>query len=113
MGTRLNFNYFTRSDQPSLNDIQPVADNTNPNRIKIGNANLKPNYVHTLTFQFNRWEALTGRYVWSGINATLTDNAFATNTIYDNLGRTFSKTENVNGNFFCQRLCGRRTSGLG
>jgi hypothetical protein len=106
MGTRLNFNYFTRSDQPSLNDIQPVADNTNPNRIKIGNANLKPNYVHTLTFQFNRWEALTGRYVWSGINATLTDNAFATNTIYDNLGRTFSKTENVNGNFFVSAYAG-------
>lgn len=106
MGTRLNFNYFTRSDQPSLNDIQPVADNTNPNRIKIGNANLKPNYVHTLTFQFNRWEALTGRYVWSGINATLTDNAFATNTIYDNLGRTFSKTENVNGNFFVRAYAG-------
>ena len=106
MGTRLNFNYFTRSDQPSLNDVQPVADNSNPNRIKIGNANLKPNYIHNLNFQFNRWEALTGRYVWSGINATLTDNAFATNTFYDNLGRTYSRTENVNGNFFVSAYAG-------
>ena len=99
MGTRLNFNYFTRSDQPSMNDVQPVQDNSNPNRIKIGNANLKPNYVHNLNFQFNRWEALTGRYIWSGINATLTDNAFASNTFYDAYGRTLSKTENVDGNF--------------
>jgi hypothetical protein len=42
---------------------------------------------------------LTGRYIWSGINATLTDNAFASNTFYDAYGRTLSKTENVDGNF--------------
>ena len=54
---------------------------------------------HNLNFQFNRWEALTGRYIWSGINATLTDNAFASNTFYDAYGRTLSKTENVDGNF--------------
>lgn len=106
MGTRLNLNYFTRSDQPSMNDLQPVQDNSNPNRIKVGNAALKPNYVHNLNFQFNRWEALTGRYVFTGINATLTDNAFASNTYYDALGRTISKTENVDGNFFTNSYAG-------
>jgi len=106
MGTRLNFNYFTRSDQPNISDIQPVPDNSNPNRIKTGNANLKPNYVHTLNFQFNRWEALSGRYVWSGLNATLTENAFATNTSYDAFGRTISKTVNVDGNFAANLYAG-------
>jgi hypothetical protein len=99
MGTRLNLTYFTRSDQPAISDIQPVPDNSNPNRIKIGNADLKPNYVHTLNFQFNKWEAMSGRYVWSGLNTTLTDNAFASNTVYDALGRTLAKTVNVDGNF--------------
>lgn len=99
MGTRLNLTYFTRSDQPAISDIQPVPDNSNPNRIKIGNADLKPNYVHTLNFQFNKWEAMSGRYVWSGLNTTLTDNAFASNTVYDVLGRTLAKTVNVDGNF--------------
>jgi hypothetical protein len=106
MGTRLNFNYFTRSDQPSINDIQPVPDNSNPNRLKIGNADLKPNYIHTLNFQFNRWEALSGRYVWSGLNATLTDNAFATDTYFDALGRTLAKTVNVDGNFSANAYAG-------
>ena len=106
MGTRLNFNYFTRSDQPSLNDLQPVKDNSNPNRIKVGNAALKPNYIHNLNFQFNRWEALTGRFIWSGITATLTDNAFTTNTYYDALGRTIAKTENVDGNFVSNAYAG-------
>ena len=106
MGTRLNFNYFTRSDQPSINDIQPVPDNSNPNRLKIGNADLKPNYIHTLNFQFNRWEALSGRYIWSGLNATLTDNAFATDTYFDAFGRTLAKTVNVDGNFSANAYAG-------
>ncbi len=106
MGTRLVFKYFTRSDQPSLNDVQPVQDNSNPNRVKVGNSNLKPNYVHSFNFQFNRWEALSGRYIYSGLSATLTNNAFATNTYFDALGRTISKTENVDGNLFSNAYMG-------
>lgn len=106
MGTRLVFKYFTRSDQPSLNDVQPVQDNSNPNRVKVGNSNLKPNYVHSFNFQFNRWEALSGRFIYSGLSATLTNNAFATNTSFDALGRTISKTENVDGNLFSNAYMG-------
>jgi hypothetical protein len=106
MGTRLVFKYFTRSDQPSLNDIQPVQDNSNPNRVKVGNSTLKPNYVHSFNFQFNRWEALSGRYLYSGLSATLTNNAFASNTYFDALGRTISKTENVDGNIFSNAFFG-------
>lgn len=106
MGTRLNLTYFTKSDQPSMNDIQPVQDNTNPNRIKIGNANLSPNYAHNLNFQFNKWEAMTGRYVWTGINSSYTNNAFASNTFYDTLGRTVSNTINVDGNVFANFYAG-------
>jgi hypothetical protein len=89
-----------------MNDIQPVQDNTNPNRIKIGNANLSPNYAHNLNFQFNKWEAMTGRYVWTGINSSYTNNAFATNTFYDTLGRTVSNTINVDGNVFANFYAG-------
>lgn len=106
MSKRLNVNYFTNSNQPSLNDIQPVQDNSNPNRIKIGNPNLKPNYVHNLNFQFNTWQAMTGRYIWSGVNSSYTNNAFGTNTIYDTLGRTVSSTINVNGNVFSNVYAG-------
>jgi hypothetical protein len=89
-----------------MNDIQPVQDNTNPNRIKIGNANLSPNYAHNLNFQFNKWEAMTGRYVWTGINSSYTNNAFASNTFYDTLGRTVSNTINVDGNVFANFYAG-------
>ena len=97
-GTRLNIRYNTRSDQPSINDLQPVQDNSNPNAIQIGNPDLEPNYVHSININFNTWKALSGRYIWSGLRATYTDNAFANSTTYDDYGRTISQTRNVDGN---------------
>lgn len=98
MSKRFHFNYRTSSDQPQINDLQPVPDNTNPNRIKLGNPDLLPNFVHNLNVMFNQWSALSGRYVWAGASFIYTDNAFATETNYDSYGRTLSKTVNVDGN---------------
>lgn len=98
MSKRFSINYNTSSQQPSINDLQPIPDNSNPNRIKIGNQDLKPNYMHTLNVNFNTWNALSGRYVWSGGMVNLTDNAFANQTYFDEFGRTIARTVNVDGN---------------
>lgn len=98
MSKRVTVNYNTSSQQPQINDLQPVQDNTNPNRLQIGNPDLKPNFVHTVGVGFNTWNALSGKYLWMGGSLNLTNNAFATQTTYDQFGRTYSKTINVNGN---------------
>lgn len=98
MSKRFTVNYNTNSSQPTINDLQPVQDNTNPNRIQIGNPDLKPNYVHTMMVNFNTWNALSGKYLWSGGTVSVTNNAFATETTYDQYGRTNAKTINVDGN---------------
>jgi hypothetical protein len=106
MSKRLGIFYTTNSSQPSISDLQPVQDNSNPNRIKVGNPDLKPNYVHNLRINFNTWQAMTGRYIWSGANASLTNNAFASSTDFDSFGRQTSKTENVDGNLFANVFAG-------
>jgi hypothetical protein len=106
MSKRLGIFYTTNSSQPSISDLQPVQDNSNPNRIKVGNPDLKPNYVHNLRINFNSWQAMTGKYIWSGANATLTNNAFANSTDFDSIGRQTSKTENVDGNLFANVFAG-------
>jgi hypothetical protein len=98
MSKRFSVNYNTSSQQPSINDLQPVLDNTNPNRIQIGNPDLKPNYVHNVMVNFNQWNALSGKYFWSGASFNVTQNAFANQTDFDQYGRTTSKTVNVDGN---------------
>lgn len=98
MSKRFTLNYTTSSSQPSINDLQPVPDNTNPNRLQEGNPDLRPNYTHRVNMMFNTWSAMSGRYVWAGSFLNLTDDAFATSTDYDQYGRTVSKTINVDGN---------------
>lgn len=103
---RFSLFYTTNSQQPSINDLQPVPDNSNPNRIQEGNPDLKPNYVHNVRMNFNTWSALSGRYIWSGFTGSLTNNAFANSTSFDPYGRTISKTENVDGNIFSNVFAG-------
>jgi hypothetical protein len=106
MAKRMSIRYNTYSAPPSANDLQPVRDNTNPNRIQEGNPDLKPNYQHQLNFNANVWQAMTGRYIWSGGNATFTQNAFGNSTTFDQFGRTISKTVNVDGNMFATVYAG-------
>ncbi len=98
LSKRFTLAYNTSSSQPSINDLAPVPDNTDPNRIQEGNPDLRPNYNHAINLMFNTWQAMTGRYIWSGFFANLTDDAFASSVSYDQYGRTISKTVNVDGN---------------
>ena len=95
---RITLNYRTSSNQPSINDLQPVPDNTNPNQIQIGNPNLEPNYSNILDLKMRSFDIFSRRFMWAGINARFTNNAFADSTSFDNYGRTISMTKNVDGN---------------
>lgn len=97
--SRFNFRYTTNSAQPSMNQLQPVPDNTNPNQIIIGNPNLLPTYSHNFNLGFNTYKPISGKYIWANANYSVSDNAFANSVTYDSLGRTVSQTLNVDGNY--------------
>lgn len=99
MSKSLTITYNTYSNQPAINDLQPVLDNTNPNRIKVGNPDLLPNYGHSLNGSFNNWNPMKSSFVWTGFNLYLDNNAFTTSTSYDQFGRMVTQTVNVDGNF--------------
>lgn len=95
----LNINYTTSSTNPSISQLQPVRDNTNPNFINVGNPNLLPTFSHGINLNFNSWKSVSGKYTWLGFNYMYTNNDFANSTAYDSIGRTISKAVNVNGNY--------------
>ncbi|MFN5415961.1 MAG: outer membrane beta-barrel protein, partial [Flavobacteriia bacterium] len=95
---RFVINYNTSSSQPSINQLQPVLDNTNPNRITVGNPNLRPNYVHSFSSSYNFYKPLSGTHFWSSLNHSITNDAFGNSTDFDSLGRITSMTINVDGN---------------
>jgi hypothetical protein len=98
MSQNFRVNYTTSSQQPSINDLQPIPDNTNPNRIQIGNPDLVPNYVHQLMINYNKWSLMSGKYIWAGGSFNLINDGFGIQTFFDQFGRQLSKTINVDGN---------------
>lgn len=98
--SRLRVQYNTNSALPSVAQLQPVRDNSNPNFIQVGNPQLRPNYTHTINAFHNAWKGLSGFYVYSGLNYSYIQNAFSTSTTYDTIGRTLSQAINVkNANY--------------
>jgi outer membrane receptor protein involved in Fe transport len=93
--TRFSFSYNTNSRQPSISDLVPVPDNTNPNRIRTGNPNLRPDYSHQANLNFNTWNALSGRYIYAGAWGNVTQNAFGDSTIINAIGQQISQRVNV------------------
>lgn len=97
--TRLNFNYKTNSGQPSIDQLQPIQDNTNPNKIKKGNPNLLPTFKQSFEMYYNTYKAISGKYLWTNVAYSTTNNAFSNSIAYDSIGRTITTPVNVNGNY--------------
>jgi hypothetical protein len=66
----------------------------------LGNPNLKPNFVHSGFIAYNSYKPVSGRYIWSRLSQTLTQNAFTSSVDFDAFGRTYTKTVNTNGNTY-------------
>jgi len=65
----------------------------------IGNPDLLPTFNHNVNITFNTYKPVSGKYIWINFTADAVNNAFANSTEFDSIGRTISKTVNVNGNY--------------
>lgn len=65
--TFLRLRYNGRTNQPSLTQLQPVRDNSNPLSIVLGNPNLLPEFSHNLRTDFRH----TNMKTFSSVNANL------------------------------------------
>ncbi len=93
---RLNYN--GNAQAPSLQQLQPIVDNSNPLSIFIGNGDLKQSFSNNFSGSFNWSKPLSDNYIWSYCNYSVTNNAFTQFNSIDSLGRNVYKTVNVNGN---------------
>src|SRR5690606_19000955 len=92
---RLRLNYNSNLDMPSVNQLQPVPNVTDPLNIIEGNPNLKPSVSHRIRFNYSdfNWKERTGIFVYMGINmdknrvsrVTVTDENFIKRTTYTNV----------------------------
>lgn len=72
---RLFVNYRGSTTQPSIDQIQPIPDNTNSQTIYVGNPALKPSFNNQLRINFNNFNIENGRFFFAGLNLTQTFNS--------------------------------------
>ncbi len=94
----LNFNYFMRANQPSITQLQPVADESNPLNIVVGNPELKPTFNHNINLRFGDFAQGAQRSIMAMMNVDFVQNSIVSNVTTDELtgGRITSYT-NVGG----------------
>jgi Outer membrane protein beta-barrel family len=97
--SRVNFNYDGNTTAPSLNQIQPVADNSDPLNVYVGNPNLRQSFSQNFRITYNDYKVLTDRSIWTSISFSPTSNAFGTRDVIDSVGRKTYQTVNVDGNY--------------
>lgn len=98
-GSNFSLNYYSSSQQPDLQQMQPVRDNTDPNRISIGNPDLKPTFSNNVNLNYYFYKGISDLNLWSGGNFSNTNNQISFTTIYDSEGRAITQPVNVDGNY--------------
>jgi hypothetical protein len=94
--TSLNFMYRGSTRQPSITQIQPLVQNTDPLNITVGNPNLKQEFNNEVTLRFNDYKVLSSRYFWSSFTFTSTQDAISTDQTTGLVNTT--RYINVDGN---------------
>jgi hypothetical protein len=92
-------NYNGQSSQPSLEQIQPLVQNTDPLNISIGNPNLKQEFRHMFGLNYNSYRIKNGSYTFGNANFSLTQNAITQTETVDSVGRRVYQYTNIGGNY--------------
>lgn len=98
--TRLGFNYNGNTNNPTMQQINPIIDNIDPLNIVEGNPNLKQEFRHNFSLNFSDYKVLKDRNLYLSANFNFVNNAITNATTFDTeKGITSRKAINVNGNY--------------
>ncbi len=91
--------YNGRTGQPSAAQLQPVVDNANPLNIKVGNPDLKQQFIHSFRMMYNSFDMFSQRLIFASINANITENDIQNATTFLPNGSQITKPVNLNGTY--------------
>jgi hypothetical protein len=86
-GSNFTLNYRTSTRDPSLNELQPFVDNTDPLRIYAGNPDLTPQFQHNLRADFRRFDQFSFRNIYLFANVSHNRNQIVQSRLVDDQGR--------------------------
>ncbi len=105
-GQALTLNYNGRSNQPNFNQLQPITDNSNLQNTISGNPDLKPDFTHSISLDYNQTDWKKGYNMFSNFAYNLTQDRIVTRKVLLDDGirqsTTYMNTDgfyNMNGNY--------------
>lgn len=94
----LNVNYMGRSSQPSMAQIQPVPDYSDPMNVVMGNPDLKPTFAHNVNVRFQDFNMEAQRSIMLMGFVRYNQNSIVSKTSFDpNTGGRITEYTNENG----------------
>lgn len=98
--TNLRINYSGRTNQPSMTQLQPVADVSDPLNTVIGNPDLNPRYTNNLFLRFQKFTPEKQSAFMVMANGSYVINDIVSYATYqENSGKKITTYKNVNGNY--------------
>ncbi|MDD3320562.1 MAG: outer membrane beta-barrel protein [Paludibacter sp.] len=82
-GKSLRFDYRGRSESPSVEQLDPSPDETNPSHIRIGNPDLLPQFTHRTRLRFNNNNKEKQQSIQVHLEGEYTENDIINFTNYD------------------------------
>ncbi len=96
----LRFNYNGNTNQPSLNQLQPLRNNNDYFNQYVGNPDLKPSFANTFRLSHNSYNFLKELNTYQSFSFRTVQNAISNSRVTDlDSGKTTTKPVNINGNF--------------
>jgi hypothetical protein len=98
--SNLRINYNGATQQPSINQLQPLRDNNDFFNQFVGNPDLKQSFTHTMNISHNSYNILTETQFYQNISLRTTSDLISYNKIIDpETAQTITQPINTNGNF--------------
>lgn len=94
----INFSYAGSTKQPTLQQINPIQDLSNPLVIFRGNPQLAQRFSNDVNLTYNHYQPISGKSLYANLRYNYTFNDFANSDQVDEQGRRVYKTVNVDGN---------------
>jgi hypothetical protein len=91
------FNYNGTTTQPTLEQLQPVASNSDPLNIIVGNPSLTPSFTNSFNINYRSYKVLTDQFFGFYGNYAFIDNPIVNHINYNQAGQSFSEYFNLPG----------------
>lgn len=107
----LRFTYRGQNSQPSMDNLLPITDDSNPLNISVGNPGLKPSFTHNIRLFYKTYNVDRQEGIFAHANVQVVQNSISSKREYNSSTGGWTTTpENINGNWNASAMFGYNTA---